>query len=691
MASGISSGQKPTGVTDLDSVQTLENKTLDSSSSVNGAPITGSDIISPTRADVKKDTLANLQTYALTAANGQLCFATDAKKMYQVLDAALAEVGTGSGGINYISNPDFELNADGWVGDANLTIARSTSSPSRGDASGVVSKAAVDATGQVVKIPFTIESADLAKKLYISADVDASDANYADGDLRWKIVKDPNGTPVTIRPNAEDILGGNFSRLAWFQSDASITEYELQIECNSVNPSAYSVKIDNVSVGPREAAFGSATTDWKSYTPTGSWTTNTTYSGQYRRVGDNLEVLVQVDTSGAPNSTSLSIDLPNSLSIDSNKLTNTTAGNDSLGNVWIYSNTTAYHGTTLYNDSTSVLVQVSAANATYTYWNGGAVTPTVPNTFGSGNFVIARFSVPIQGWSSNSLMSEDIGNREVFSSATRSSNQSLSASTDTTVIFDSIYADKTNSYNNTTGEFTAPEKGVYTISGHILWQGITSVTEARVNITVNGTGRRFFYAGAKDSTAGTAQGNPFNAEIELEKGDIVKVVAWTQIANSILGGVNFSHVSFRKNAQPQTLLETETVAARYTSDSGQSTPSSGTDLVFEDLDFDTHNAYNNSTGVYTVPVSGIYDVNLTYSLTSPGDFIRAGIKKNGDIVASNVNRYSGGANYGVVVNSKLKLEKGDEIIARHISSSSTTVLAGTAGRVDHHFSIARIK
>ena len=131
------------------------------------------------------------------------------------------------------------------------------------------------------------------------------------------------------------------------------------------------------------------------------------------------------------------------------------------------------------------------------------------------------------------------------------------------------------------------------------------------------------------------------------------------------------------------------MAARYTS-TGQSVVNN-TDLLFSDLDFDTHNAYNTSTGVYTVPVSGIYDVNLTYSLTSPGDFIRAGIKKNGSIVASNVNRFTGGSNYGIVVTSKLKLEKGDEIIAHHISSAATTGLAGTVGRVDHHFSIARIK
>jgi len=55
----------------------------------------GGSIQSPVRLDVKKDTKANLVTYAATAANGQLVFATDSKEMFQVLDGALVSVGSG--------------------------------------------------------------------------------------------------------------------------------------------------------------------------------------------------------------------------------------------------------------------------------------------------------------------------------------------------------------------------------------------------------------------------------------------------------------------------------------------------------------------------------------------------------------------------------------------------------------------
>lgn len=60
--------------------------------------IEGASVENPTRLDVKKDTEANLTTYASTASNGQLCFATDTKVYYTIVDGLLVEVGAGSGG-----------------------------------------------------------------------------------------------------------------------------------------------------------------------------------------------------------------------------------------------------------------------------------------------------------------------------------------------------------------------------------------------------------------------------------------------------------------------------------------------------------------------------------------------------------------------------------------------------------------
>ena len=71
--------------------------------------ISNKSIQTPSRLDVKQDTEANLTTYASTASNGQMCFATDTKQMYQVLDSALAVVGGGgTGSLDIFHTEDFE-------------------------------------------------------------------------------------------------------------------------------------------------------------------------------------------------------------------------------------------------------------------------------------------------------------------------------------------------------------------------------------------------------------------------------------------------------------------------------------------------------------------------------------------------------------------------------------------------------
>lgn len=62
-----------------------------------GGTLTNGSIVTPVRSDVKQDTLSNLVTYASTASNGQIVYATDEKSMYQVVDSAL--VGIGGAGI----------------------------------------------------------------------------------------------------------------------------------------------------------------------------------------------------------------------------------------------------------------------------------------------------------------------------------------------------------------------------------------------------------------------------------------------------------------------------------------------------------------------------------------------------------------------------------------------------------------
>lgn len=74
--------------------QTLTNKTIQ-----------GASIQDPSRLDAKKDTFTNLETYAASAADGQIVFATDTKQTFVIKDNALSEFsggGSGSGDLNSI-------------------------------------------------------------------------------------------------------------------------------------------------------------------------------------------------------------------------------------------------------------------------------------------------------------------------------------------------------------------------------------------------------------------------------------------------------------------------------------------------------------------------------------------------------------------------------------------------------------
>lgn len=107
--------------------QTFTNKTL-TSPTTNGGTSSGESIQSPTRLDVKKDTEANLTTYAATAANGQWCFATDTKVMYQVIDSALVPAGAGGGGTSLNWNDSGNAPVINWVDGFKLGDFDNTSS-----------------------------------------------------------------------------------------------------------------------------------------------------------------------------------------------------------------------------------------------------------------------------------------------------------------------------------------------------------------------------------------------------------------------------------------------------------------------------------------------------------------------------------------------------------------------------------
>lgn len=148
-----------------------------------------------------------------------------------------------------------------------------------------------------------------------------------------------------------------------------------------------------ISAVPNITKWGS--TAW---TPTGSWVANTTYTGVYRRVNDTLEARVSLDLTGAPTATSLNINLPAGLTIDTSKLLGTLTQNV-LG-----------HGTSRDDSSTGepvLVVRYNGATSVRVYYDligsvwlddSDRVDGSVPVPWANNDTLNIYFSVPILEW-----------------------------------------------------------------------------------------------------------------------------------------------------------------------------------------------------------------------------------------------------------------------------------------------------
>lgn len=136
--------------------------------------------------------------------------------------------------------------------------------------------------------------------------------------------------------------------------------------------------------------------DWVAYTPTGSWVTNVTYTGQYRLVGDTMFLQAKVAVTGTPTNADLTINIPTTHTIDSTKLLVTGASVAAvLGHAQLHDNGTAnFLGLVQFDTTTTLLYvrkyTVSGANLTYS-----VLTTTVPFTWASGDSVVINASFPV--------------------------------------------------------------------------------------------------------------------------------------------------------------------------------------------------------------------------------------------------------------------------------------------------------
>lgn len=134
-----------------------------------------------------------------------------------------------------------------------------------------------------------------------------------------------------------------------------------------------------------------------SFIPTGSWTTNTTYTGYKWREGKFYCFDILVSTAGLPTSANLLINIPDGQTVDTSVQTDITNIPHiySFGRIYDVSPGQFYDCFAAYDTTTTIRVMM-AAGTTYPVYN--SVTQAQPITFASGDKVNIKFRVPIVNW-----------------------------------------------------------------------------------------------------------------------------------------------------------------------------------------------------------------------------------------------------------------------------------------------------
>ena len=571
--------------------------------------------------------------------------------------AKLASDVTNKFSAGYIANGSAEVDTAGWAsyndgavampvdgtgGAATLTWTRSTSSPIRGVASFRLTKTAANSQGQGVSYPFTIEKADQAKVLTISFDYEVVSGTYADGDVTVYIYDVTNSQIIqpagyTIQNVASGIEN---KHIATFQTSATGTSYRLVFHVASTSASAYVLGIDNVVVGPQTVQYGAPITDWVTETRV-AWAGSLTSLGngtavyKSRRVGDSLEIEASLNvgsTTATTSTSALRLDLTG-ITIDGNKGTEY-YGNSALGGsgYFLDSSTNIRYVLSPYRASTSQITFHSSANSNDVFKSG------IPVAFASGDVVTVRALIPITGWSSSLQLSDSTDTRVVATRAFRSGTDQSIASTlnaYTKIQFNGASFDETGSFNTTDSRFSVPVPGVFKISGTVMLRATTATGELGIVLYKNGVQVSNVY-GSKQSASSLSTSYLFVFYEKANAGDYFEIFILNATSsalsiagsNAIAGG---SYVNFQRISGPSTIAATETVVAQFGASTANLSVSgaAGAVIVWPSVAYDTHGCYNPSTGVYTVPVSGYYNVRITeaYTVTAGSHYLN--LFKNG--------------------------------------------------------------
>lgn len=637
--------------------------------------------------------------------NGDFRYNSSTGEFEGYQNSAWGSIGGGGGGsgINYVSNSNAEADTTGWGtyadaagedpvdgtgGSATTTLTRTTSTPLRGTGSFLITKDAANRQGEGGSYDFTVDEADKEKELSIAFDFDASSAFVTgeSSDLRIWIYDRDNS--VLIEPRDTQILSpsGSF-RTTFTTSDAD--DYRLIFHVATTNASAWTFKFDNVSVGPQELIVGANIGPWIDYTPTFSnLGTVTLKYARYRQVGESYELDI-AGTTGTTVAAVAKVSLPNSANVD------VPSHNYKVGDYQVQQAGSGI-GLAMITDS----ADLNALFFGLTLHDSNPTGALIPSNgtgvaLNSVPFAI-QASVKIAGLSTNTVLSNS---RTFLISHYMVNGTRVTGSAPTELGEYRSFLRNANlfTFTETNGDPSAAPSvadGIALYDGNVFTSADTNNEPTRYDIFVgkNKVVKPLWYRNS--GRTGIVDVTKFSVSSSIDRGfnfaydpttGVVSVFAHREQSGSIDhssgsgdGYATVTDMFFDILVSDNALavaVEPNDVSMRASGNPASAT--AGNPIIFPTVDFDTNGAYNNSTGIYTVPQKGKYFV----SGYSNGDTaVTLQLYKNGSSDL-NIGRTEAGVGVGTF-NGFVDCEAGNTLSVR----PSGTHNAGSGS----HLSIFRI-
>jgi hypothetical protein len=411
-------------VVTLTGTQALTNKDYDGGTASNTSRLT-----------LPKAAYATLA--GLARKEGTLLYATDQDLVYADDGSNLIPVGSGSSGtgtLNIVDNPSATASTTGWTAATNYTVARNTTdSPLEGvidtcfaisttTASSESPTSGVYAAAQLM--PAALRNTKTQVSFYVN--VPATSLGV------WRLsIYNASGTRMSLSSDSSSVttLPGGFNGqfVCTFDADSSAS-YTLSLT-QTTRSSANTLYFTNLVIGNGITAQGAAVSGSVTWTPTGSWVSNTTYTGDYTRVGSVGNFHVRISLSGPPTAAALTVNMPSGLTIDTS-LVSVVVGTNTFGRAHANANGVpmVFSVVSTGSASTVQLYFQSTASSTSSAMTG--VNNTVPVSWTSPSTIDLYWSVPIAEWSGNGTV--NLGQGAQVEYAYNSSGITSAGASDTT-------------------------------------------------------------------------------------------------------------------------------------------------------------------------------------------------------------------------------------------------------------------